>query len=327
MPAFRSFAAQTRHYFARPQQGQPAGPIAGPAIWRGVELRENPQQWRFELTAEHCAELISAITGVRARQLPMSEVARSDFALPQLASEIQNWRQRIEYGPGFVVVTRLPVEQLSEEDLALAFWGIGHHLGTPGAQNPDQELLGHVRDYHEADSTVRLYRTASNINFHCDAADVVGLLCLQKARTGGQSRIVSSGFLYNECLARAPGAAAQLFTAFKLDGRGESRNGRGYSEIVPCCFADGQLRTFFHSEYFRSVERLDGVTLDEAQRQLLDVYDSVAADPTNYLDMDLRPGDMQFLSNHTIVHARTAYQDDPENPRHLLRLWLSLSED
>jgi len=96
---------------------------------------------------------------------------------------------------------------------------------------------------------------------------------------------------------------------------------------VPCCFADGQLRTFFHSEYFRSVERLDGVKLDESEQQVLDIYDAVAADPVNYLDMDLQPGDMQFLSNHTIVHARTAYQDDPENPRHLLRLWLSLSED
>jgi len=42
--------------------------------------------------------------------------------------------------------------------------------------------------------------------------------------------------------------------------------------------------------------------------------------------MWLAPGDMQFLSNHTIAHARTAYQDfaDPAARRHLLRLWLSL---
>ena len=42
--------------------------------------------------------------------------------------------------------------------------------------------------------------------------------------------------------------------------------------------------------------------------------------------MDLLPGDMQFISNHTIVHARTVYEDEeePEKKRHLLRLWLSL---
>jgi hypothetical protein len=37
------------------------------------------------------------------------------------------------------------------------------------------------------------------------------------------------------------------------------------------------------------------------------------------------PGDIQFLHNHTILHARSAYEDWPEGERkrHLLRLWLS----
>jgi alpha-ketoglutarate-dependent taurine dioxygenase len=41
--------------------------------------------------------------------------------------------------------------------------------------------------------------------------------------------------------------------------------------------------------------------------------------------MQLAPGDIQWLSNHTILHARTAYEDhrSPERKRHLLRLWLS----
>jgi hypothetical protein len=181
----------------------------------------------------------------------------------------------------------------------------------PGAQNPDQELLGHVRDYAEDDPTVRLYRTPHNINFHCDAADVVGLLCLQPARQGGLSRIASSGTLFNDCLAADPEAALRGFEAFRLDGRGESR----------------QLRTFYHSEYFRSVERHEGVCLDDLERRWLDHYDRIAADAQNYLEMALAPGDMQFLSNHSIVHARTAYQDDPDKPRHLLRLWLSLDDD
>ncbi len=41
--------------------------------------------------------------------------------------------------------------------------------------------------------------------------------------------------------------------------------------------------------------------------------------------MELRPGDIQLISNHTIVHSRTAYvdHDDPQRRRHLLRLWLT----
>jgi alpha-ketoglutarate-dependent taurine dioxygenase len=74
------------------------------------------------------------------------------------------------------------------------------------------------------------------------------------------------------------------------------------------------------------VERHDDVQLDDLERRWLDHYDRFAGDPQNYLEMSLAPGDMQFLSNHSIAHARTAYQDDPDKPRHLLRLWLSLDD-
>ena len=60
-----------------------------------------------------------------------------------------------------------------------------------------------------------------------------------------------------------------------------------------------------------------------AKRALARVVE-LADDPNHHLKMELRPGDMQFISNHTTVHARTAYEDwpEPERRRHLLRLWL-----
>lgn len=326
---FRSFGAQTRHYFHRPHDGVPPAPLGGPAAWRGAELRERDTLWRRSLADAHARELEAAMDGVRRRGLALAEVTREAFPLPALAAEIAEWRRMIVEGPGFVVVRGLPVERFSEADAALAFWGIGHHLGVPGAQNPDQELLGHVCDYGEAadNPAVRLYRTRSNIDFHCDAADVVGLACLRTAKSGGQSRIVSTVTLFNELARRRPELVERVFEPFKLDSRGENApDAPPYSEVPPCRFAGGTLRTFYHSEYFRSVERLDGVSLDDAERAVLDVYDSVAADPDVHLDMWLEPGDMQFLSNHTIAHARTAYEDDPDpaRRRHLLRLWLSL---
>ena len=42
--------------------------------------------------------------------------------------------------------------------------------------------------------------------------------------------------------------------------------------------------------------------------------------------MELEPGDVQLLSNHTVIHARTDYEDyaDDDRKRHLLRLWITL---
>ena len=52
---------------------------------------------------------------------------------------------------------------------------------------------------------------------------------------------------------------------------------------------------------------------------------ALAGDDELRLDMTFMPGDIQFLHNHTILHARTAYEDwlDAERKRHLLRLWLA----
>ena len=63
-----------------------------------------------------------------------------------------------------------------------------------------------------------------------------------------------------------------------------------------------------------------------ADREVLDLYNAIADSPQMYLDMDLEPGDVQLLSNHTVMHARTDYEDhpEPERKRHLLRLWISL---
>ena len=49
-----------------------------------------------------------------------------------------------------------------------------------------------------------------------------------------------------------------------------------------------------------------------------------ANDPAFHLSMELARGDIQFINNHTVLHARTAYEDhpEPERMRHLLRLWL-----
>ena len=179
-----------------------------------------------------------------------------------------------------------------------------------------------------SDPFVRLYRTSSDIAYHCDAADVVGLLCLRAAKRGGASRIVSSVSVYDALLEERPDLARRLYEPFLLDVRNEDKSGAlRYIPIPPCRHADGRLRTFYHSDYFRSVQRHDDVapfTRDEID--LLDTYERIAADPGLYLDMELEPGDIQWLSNHVVLHARTAYEDhdEPERRRHLLRLWLSI---
>lgn len=330
MGSFFSYAEQSAHYFTRPHEAPRKTPVEGPAVWRGAEMARR-DDWRTSLGKEHVEEIEAALATAAATGLPTAELTAADFPLPSLGAEIARWRVELEEGRGFQVVRGVPVEHWSRDQAERFFWCLGLHLGRPGAQNPKGDLLGHVTDLGEdaRDPFVRLYRTASNIAYHCDAADVVGLLCLRAAKRGGASRIVSSVTVYNELRAARPDLAERLYEPFLLDIRNEDASGTLRTlPIPPCRFAGGRLRTFYHSDYFRSVQRHDDVAaFDETEQALLDLYEEIAARPDLALDMDLAPGDIQWLSNHTILHARTAYEDhpEPERKRHLLRLWLSIA--
>jgi len=322
---YKSLRAQTLHYFARPHEGMPSGAIHSPAAWFGKDLRTRSDwQWRF--TPAEIAELKAAVAHAGSTGKPMGKLGKPDFPLPTLARRIDEWRKELRHGRGFVLLRGVPVQDWTEAQSEIFYWCLGHYLGTPGAQNPEGDLLGHVRDQRTGQD-VRLYRTNHAIAPHCDTADLVGLLCLQPGKTGGLSRIASSVSVYNELLRRRPELAARLFQPLYFDTKREG--GVKAFPIAPCRFADGELRSFWQSDYYRTAQDIPGIPkLSAAERDLLDVYDGIAGDPDFYLDMELQRGDVQLLSNHTILHARTAFEDheDVGQRRHLLRLWISLPE-
>ena len=287
------------------------------------------EDWIFHCGDAERAEFEKAVEHARFTERPLTELEKTDFPLPTLGGAVGTWRRTLREGTGVVLLRGLPVEHWGEEGSSIFFWGLGLHLGIPGAQNAANDLLGHVRDTGEdrADPMVRLYRTAADIRFHCDAADVVGLLCLHTAEHGGVSRIASSVTIFNEIRQRAPELVGKLFSEFSLDVRSEgNRATLRWLPIPPCRFAEGTLRTFYHGDYYRSAQRHDdAIPLGPDGERLLDLYEEIGNEEAIRLDMDLTPGDVQLVSNHFVVHSRRAYRDPAQGPgRHLLRLWLSL---
>lgn len=323
---YKSLRAQTLHYFARPQEEVPLAPVQSPAAWRGVEMRAQPERWIVPLSASDIAEIRAAVQTAIRMGKPMGAMTHADFPLPSLGAKVRTWAELVHRGRGFVLIRGVPVADWSTAECEMFFWCLGQFLGLPGAQNPQNDLLGHVRDQRSGDD-VRFYRTNKALAVHTDTADIVGLLCLQPAREGGLSRIASSVAVYNELLHRAPHLAPLLFKPFWFDTKGEG--GVRAFPIAPCRYGGGVLRSFWQSDYYRSVERYEHVPrLTPDEHTLLDTYDAIANSPEFYLDMELQAGDVQLLSNHTCLHARTAFTDwpEPERRRHLLRLWISVPE-
>ena len=232
-------------------------------------------------------------------------------------------------GRGFVLIRALPIERWTRREAALAFLKIGEQLGNLRMQNAEGHLLGHVRDLGRSsdDPNTRIYQTRERQTHHTDSCDVVGLMCLRTAKSGGLSSLVSSTTIFNEMRRRRPDLLKLLMEPIETDRRGEvPEGGKPYFSIPVFNYHEGLVSAIYQRQYIESARRFPGVPpLTPLQIEALDLLDELANDSKLNLMMELQPGDIQLVHNHTILHDRTAFDDypEPDRKRHLLRLWLA----
>ena len=298
----------------------------GPQAWTADEMRVR-KAWTTCLAANEVGELETAVNSTR--HVPLQQLRQHDIRLPTLGPKLQALQREVVLGRGFALLRGLPVHQFDRETIARMYFGIGTWLGDVVPQNAAGHVLGHVKDIgHDPHNPMhRVYATNYRHLFHTDSADIVGLLCLHPAKQGGQSAIASSPALYNELAQSRPELATVLAEPFHVDRKGEIPPGKDPTYQMAIFHHHAELLTTVYArDFISAAQRFDRVPpLTDLQLEAMDTLDRLAASDTFRLDMDFQPGDIQFLHNHQILHARTAYEDYPEpaRQRHLLRLWLS----
>jgi hypothetical protein len=307
-------------------QAEKSRPIAAPYAWKGADL-QNTTEWLRAFTQDELEEIDAALQSVKRRGLDLFDIARADFPLPRFAKELEQISQTLESGRGMIMLRGLPLSY-SPDDLRTVYWGIGTHLGTAVSQNKDGELLGIVTDVGGpvVNTTRRGSKTSLGLEFHSDRCDVVGLLCVRKAASGGASRIVSAAAIHNEILRTRPDLIEACYENWVHSWQGEEPPGceRVYQRPI-FGFRDGYFTGLFSPAYTKFAQEFPEVPRHTpAQLEALELYARLANELA--LDMQFEPGDIQLLNNHLIYHGRTQYVDPPEKEkkRLLLRLWLSV---
>ena len=304
-------------------------PVTGAAAWRGRELSAR-SDWIRPFSPAEVDEVHAAVRAFLASGRPLEAISQADFPLPALGAVLKRILAELLEGRGFVLLRGLPVESWTREEQAAAYLGIGAWLGRARSQNAKGHLLGHVKDLglDIRESNVRYYQTNRRLEYHTDSVDIVGLLCLKTAKAGGESFIASSMTIYNEVLKRRPDLLPALFEPFPTDRRGEVPEGmRPWFDIPIFNLHAGRLSCIYVRQYIESAQKNFPAArrLTPAQVEGMDLIDDLCNDADIHLGMDFRPGDVQFLHNHQILHSRADFENwpEPERHRHLLRLWLA----
>jgi Taurine catabolism dioxygenase TauD, TfdA family len=303
--------------------------IQGRSGWKGIELAKN-NSWIYYLSGNTIAALEKAVLHVQQKGLTAPDFKKEDFPIPELADEITYFLDELENGRGFLLIRGLPLDQFTDEEASIIYWGLGLHLGLPIIQSKNGELLGHIKnvgkDFND-NTKVRGYQTNVHLDYHTDLADVVGLLSLRKAKSGGLSSIASAISIYNEIVEKHPEYLEILYRPFAHDLRGEEAEGQSPVVQSPIfSYYDGKLSCRYIRQYVQSAQTKTGISLSKEEIEAFDFIDSLTHDKNFHIDMMMEPGDMQFVNNYAVFHSRTHFEDyeEDDKKRHLLRLWLMM---
>ncbi|GEK49010.1 hypothetical protein HPA02_32930 [Bisbaumannia pacifica] len=296
--------------------------IDGEMAWKGCDLKGR-LSWIYKLTDVEAEVLDRALANLKAKGLSAPNFDKKDFPIDGMKESIASINEELENGKGFLLIRGLDAEKYNEEELASLYYGLGVHMGRPVTQNPKGDMLGVVKSVGDSsDKRTRVYETNAYLPYHTDLSDVVGLLSLKKAKSGGMSSLVSAAAIYNAVLDESPELLEVLYSPFYFSHLGDEE----YTPSPIFSNYQGKLSCRYLRQYIELGHELKCEPLSEKQKAALDLVDDIIHRDEIKLDMMLEPGDIQFANNYMVLHSRTGFEDFDEEgrKRKLLRLWLKM---
>ncbi len=291
--------------------------LDSPAVWYNEKLFES-RYWNYHFTAAEIAEIETAIRSLKTNPNAVS--------FPRLNQTLSAVSEELENGKGTVLLKGMPIGQYSEADLTAVYQLLCRQMGVPVRQsgaNWDSDLressqfITAIRA--EAHSSSQGQQSNDAYQLHTDRYDVLSLLCVRQARTGGENRLASALTICNEMLQSQPEIAQGLFQGMPWLYEGEG----GWISYPTWCIHKGKFTTQVSSTYPRLSQLVKGAAqLTEGHKQGLESLQTIG----NQVGVTLRlePGDWLLVNNHTVYHARSSWEiESGDYDRLLLRVCFS----
>ncbi|KAL2794880.1 hypothetical protein BJX66DRAFT_325073 [Aspergillus keveii] len=303
-----------------------------PRAWKTKDV-ESDKTWILRLTPEEIDGFRSALAHAKAHPKELLDMTQSDYPLPAASKAALERAIATTQGRwGMCLVKGFPVNEWSEADMRVAYWGMGLYMGVGRTQNRMSEVINDVRDAGGSYKVKggRGYNTNAGLDFHQDSADVVALLCRRTAKSGGMSKVMSSIALRERVAELRPDLLPVLesntwFHSFQ-NAQDPSQPPYYRCPLMGSaggffCARTNRKNTVAAQRDFAEVPRLSA-----EQEEALDLMDTIMPSDEFCYSMELERGDMQLLNSFVTLHSRTPFEDFevPDEKRHLMRLWLSI---
>lgn len=285
-----------------------------PAAWTPEDLARS-ETWRHHLTGRESGELLAAAARPAGADEP---------PLPILAPQVQKTFHELKSGVGVRILRGLPVRELGKDGTAKAFLALSRQLGRPMEQ-PGGVTLAHVRAQSETKGRFG-FRNTGELPFHADLEDVIGFLCVRSASAGGTRKFASSATVYNVMREEHPRLLRTLTQPFHMAlQQPHPDHGHPWTRLPFLGFRDGGFNACAYRVHIKRAQSLPGVPeLTPEQNEALAAFNDVADRVA--VTLELEPGDVEYFNNHVLLHTRTGFTDDQDRGRHLLRVWLSMTD-
>ncbi|KAJ5456010.1 Taurine catabolism dioxygenase TauD/TfdA [Penicillium daleae] len=304
----------------------------GPQAWKTEDVKRD-NSWILRLTPEEVEGFRIALVYAKAHPKELLDMTQADYPLPEASKKaLERAIATTQDRWGICLVKGFPVDEWSETDMRVAYWGMGLYMGVGRTQNRASEVINDVRDAGGSYKVKggRGYNTNAGLDFHQDSADVVALLCRRTAKSGGTSKVMSSIALRDRVAELRPDLLPVLEsnTWFHSYQNTQDPSQPPYYRCplmgqsgAYFCGRTNRKNTVAAQRDFPEVPRLTG-----EQEEALDLLDTIMPADEYCYSMELERGDMQLLNSFVTLHSRTPFEDyeEPDEKRHLMRLWLSI---
>ncbi|KAK3906362.1 hypothetical protein C8A05DRAFT_40786 [Staphylotrichum tortipilum] len=277
-----------------------------------------------------------ALDKFNARELDLDDVTRENFPLPTLQTRLEAAAREVHNRRGYSIVKGFDPSKYTDEENVAIFLAISNYIGEQrGFQDKKGSMLTHVTSakvWTVPPKKRHGIHTTTGLPWHCDlGTEVLALHVRGLPKSGGDTFISSSWAIYEELKASNPETLKAL----------QARDWPIQVSGDPVDYISSPLLHVLDDKVLISVDpgRLglhpataktdpDSSTaheLNSAQQEALKVLSTLATKHRRRLDLE--KGDMVFINNLSLLHARESYKDHETGPgRHLVRLWLRNKE-